>query len=327
LQKFLKINKNEIKFLDEAGNNGYYGKMNGDPLEIYATEQRNEASADISSRTALEIVTIINNEDTKVPPAVGRILPDIAALAEDIAAAFKKGGRLVYIGAGTSGRLGVLDASECPPTYGTDPGLVRGLIAGGETALTRSVEAVEDDAEAGAAELAALGFCAEDVLVGITASGQAPYVLGALRYAASLGAVTGAISCNRESKTFELVRHKLYAGVGPEVVTGSTRMKSGTAQKLILNMLSTTAMILWGKVYRNYMVDMVPVNHKLILRARRMIRELADCSVQRAEEVLEASGNRTKTALVMALLGVDREKAEALLAGAGGRIAGIAGLP
>lgn len=297
--------------------------METDILETYTTEQRNSNSLDISSKSALEIVTIINDEDTGVAPAVGRIVPEIAALAEAIAGAFKKGGRLFYIGAGTSGRLGVLDASECPPTYGTDPALVRGLIAGGTDALTKSVEAVEDDAEAGVAELKALGFCADDVLVGITASGQAPYVLGALEYAVQIGAVTGAISCNRSSKTFDLARHKLYAGVGPEVITGSTRMKSGTAQKMILNMLTTTAMILWGKVYKNYMVDMTPVNQKLVLRALRMIREVTGCEAREAEKAFEASGGKPKTAIVMVLFKADRQKAEELLAAAEGRISGI----
>jgi N-acetylmuramic acid 6-phosphate etherase len=173
-------------------------------LETYTTEQRNEASGDIDAKNSLEIVTIINREDVKVAPAVGRILPEIAALVDDVVAAFRQGGRLIYIGAGTSGRLGVLDASECPPTYGVSPEMVRGLIAGGQEALTRSVESAEDRAEEGVADLRALDFCARDVLLGITASGQAPYVLGALEYARSLGAVTGAISCNGNSKTFDL---------------------------------------------------------------------------------------------------------------------------
>ena len=295
-------------------------------MENYTTEQQNEHSADISTKSAIEIVKIINSEDAGVVPAVGRILPEIAALAEDIALAFKRGGRLIYIGAGTSGRLGVLDASECPPTYGSDPGLVQGLIAGGNPALTRSIEGAEDDREAGVAELKAIDFNVNDVLVGITASGQAPYVLGALEYAGKLGAVTGAISCNRDSKTFNLVKYKLYADVGPEIVTGSTRMKSGTAQKLILNMLTTTAMIRWGKVYRNYMVDMKPVNHKLVLRSIRMIRQLTGCSTEQAEEALKASGRKTKLAIVMAKFKVNREKAEELLAGAEGRIADIKGV-
>ena len=299
--------------------------MEKDFLETCTTEQQNLRSSDLSAKSALEIVKIINAEDTGVAPAIGRIVPEIAALAEEIAQAFKKGGRLIYIGAGTSGRLGVLDASECPPTYGTDPGLVRGLIAGGEKALTCSVEAVEDDSEGGVTELKAINFNASDVLVGITASGQAPYVLGALEYASRLGAVTGAISCNRNSKTFGLVKHKLFADVGPEVLAGSTRMKAGTAQKMILNMLTTTSMILWGKVYRNYMVDMKPVNQKLVLRSLRIIRELTGCTAEKAEEAFTASFRKTKTAVVMILFNTKRERAESLLAEAEGRIDGIKG--
>jgi N-acetylmuramic acid 6-phosphate etherase len=296
----------------------------GDMFDIYTTEQRNEVSADIDSRDSLEIVRIINSEDKKVPPAIEKILPEIAALVDDIVASFQRGGRLVYIGAGTSGRLGVLDASECPPTFGVSADMVQGLIAGGREALTRSVEDAEDRAEEGVGDLKKIGFTGRDVLVGITASGQAPYVLGALGYARELGAVSGAISCNRDSKTFSLVKYRLYVDVGPEVVTGSTRMKSGTAQKLILNMLSTASMIRIGKVYKNLMVDLRPVNRKLILRSIRLIREVTGCSPERAEEALTASGKNPKTAIVMVLLGTDRERAETLLREAGGHISALA---
>ena len=292
-------------------------------LSKYTTEQRNDASSDIDSKTPLEIVSIINNEDKKVPAAVEKILPEIAALVDDIVAAFKKGGRLFYIGAGTSGRLGVLDASECPPTYGTDPGMVVALIAGGREALTRSIEAAEDRVEEGVKELKAHGFIERDVLVGITASGQAPYVLGALEYARSLGAVTGAISCNSNSLTFNYAEHKLYVNVGPELVTGSTRMKSGTAQKLVLNMLTTASMIRLGKVYKNLMVDLRPVNNKLVLRSIRLIRELTGCTEEKAREAFEASKKQPKTAIVMVLLGLDREEALKLLEKAGGHISSI----
>jgi N-acetylmuramic acid 6-phosphate etherase len=278
---------------------------------------------DIDSRDSLGIVRIINGEDKKVPLAVERILPEIAALVDDIVAAFRQGGRLVYIGAGTSGRLGVLDASECPPTFGVNPEMVQGLIAGGREALTRSVEAAEDRAEDGVEDLKKIGFNGRDVLVGITASGQAPYVLGALDHARKLGAVTGAISCNRDSPTFSLVKHRLYVDVGPEVLAGSTRMKSGTAQKLILNMLSTASMIRIGKVYKNLMVDLRPINHKLILRSLRLIREVTGCPAERAEAALTASGKNPKTAIVMVLLGTDRERAEILLKEAGGHISAL----
>jgi len=297
--------------------------LSTEALATFTTEQRNEASHDIDSSSALEIVTIINNEDKKVPVAVGKILPEIAALVEDIVAAFRKGGRLVYIGAGTSGRLGVLDASECPPTYGVEPGMVQGLIAGGREALTSSIESAEDRAEEGVRELKALAFSEKDVLVGITASGQAPYVLGALDYARGLGAVTAAISSNAHSKTFDYVRHRLHVDVGPEVVTGSTRMKSGTAQKLVLNMLTTAAMVRIGKVYKNLMVDLKPVNHKLILRSIRLIREVTGCSEEEAASALEASAKRPKVAIVMVLLGVDAEKAARLLEEANGHISAI----
>ncbi|GHV40172.1 N-acetylmuramic acid 6-phosphate etherase [Spirochaetia bacterium] len=294
-------------------------------LSELTTEKRNESSGDIDSKTSLEILTIINNEDKKVPPAIEKILPEIAALVDDIVAAFKKGGRLIYIGAGTSGRLGVLDASECPPTYGVSPGMVQGFIAGGMEALTKSIESAEDRWEEGIGELKGIGFCVDDVLVGITASGQAPYVLGALEYARDLGAVTGAISCNANSKTFDLAKYRLFVDVGPEVVTGSTRMKSGTAQKLVLNMLSTASMIRMGKVYKNLMVDLKPVNHKLILRSIRLIRELTGCSEEQARESFEASEKNPKTAIVMVLLKVDRRRAEELLEEAEGHISVILG--
>jgi len=294
--------------------------LSAEVLAQFTTEQRNEASLDIDAKSSLEIVTIINKEDKKVPVAVEKILGEIAALVDDIVAAFKKGGRLIYIGAGTSGRLGVLDASECPPTYGVEPGMVMGLIAGGQEALTKSIEAAEDRSEEGVRELKALDFSEKDVLVGITASGQAPYVLGALEYARDIGAVTGAISCNANSKTFDYARHKLYANVGPEVVTGSTRMKSGTAQKLILNMLTTAAMIRMGKVYKNLMVDLKPVNHKLVLRSIRLMREITCCTEEEARKSFEESGKRPKTAIVMVLLKKDKDEAEKLLKEADGHI-------
>jgi N-acetylmuramic acid 6-phosphate etherase len=294
-----------------------------DGLSQATTEQRNAASQDIDRKTTLEMVTIINSEDQKVAPAIQKILPEIAALVDDIVVAFKNNGRLIYIGAGTSGRLGVLDASECPPTYGVDPGMVRGLIAGGNDALTRSIESAEDRADAGVADLKSVNFTAADVLVGITASGSAPYVLGALEYAAGIGAVTAAISCNAASKTFAIARYRLYANVGPEVVTGSTRMKSGTAQKLILNMLSTASMIRVGKVYKNLMVDLRPVNQKLVQRSIRLIREVTGCSVDAAARAFVAANKAPKTAIVMLLCGADRATAECLLAAANGHIGGV----
>jgi N-acetylmuramic acid 6-phosphate etherase len=240
---------------------------------------------------------------------------------DDVVAAFRAGGRLVYIGAGTSGRLGVLDASECPPTYGVPPAMVQGLIAGGMDALTRSIEGAEDDHEAGVRELERIGFSRNDVLVGITASGQAPYVLGAMDKARELGAVVAAISCNRESKTFQYAKHAVFLDVGAEVVTGSTRMKAGTAQKLVLNMVTTASMIRLGKVYHNLMVDLSPVNRKLVERSKRLVRQATGCSRDEAERAFEESGRRPKTAIIMLLLAVGRAEAERLEAAGGGPIA------
>ncbi len=283
-----------------------------DMLEGFTTESRNESSMDIDSRSTTEILRIINAEDKRVPFAVEQAIDRIGALVDDVVAAFKKGGRLFYIGAGTSGRLGVLDASECPPTFGVSPKMVQGLIAGGNDALVRSIEGAEDDSEAGVLELKRVGFTAIDILVGITASGQAPYVLGAMAWVRELGAVVAAISCNRNSKTFDFAKHSIFLDVGPEVVTGSTRMKAGTAQKLTLNMVTTTAMIRIGKVYRNLMVDLTPVNRKLIERSKRLIQQATSCSREEAAKAYEASGQKPKVAIIMVLLGVNRAEAERL---------------
>ncbi|MFH2115233.1 MAG: N-acetylmuramic acid 6-phosphate etherase [Spirochaetota bacterium] len=290
-------------------------------LDVFTTEQRNERSMNIDGMSVIDILKVINNEDKTVPFAIEKQLASIALLVEDIVAAFKNGGRLIYIGAGTSGRLGVLDASECPPTYGVPLTMVQGIIAGGSEALVRSVEGAEDETEAGKAALNEIEFCAKDVLVGITASGQAPYVLGAMLKARELGAVVGAISCNRGSKTFSYAKHSIYLDVGPEVVTGSTRMKAGTAQKLTLNMLTTASMIRLGKVYRNLMVDLTPVNKKLVERSKRLIRQDTSCSREIADRAFESSGHKPKIAILMVLLGMEREEAESLETESGGPIA------
>jgi N-acetylmuramic acid 6-phosphate etherase len=289
-------------------------------LSGMTTERENPASADIDSRSTREILGIINAEDKKVPLAVEKVLDHVAALVDDVVASFRKGGKLVYIGAGTSGRLGVLDASECPPTYGTPPSMVQGLIAGGREALVRSVEWAEDKEDQGVKDLDAIDFSGNDVLVGITASGQAPYVLGAMRRAKALGAVVGAISCNANSGTFELADHRIFVDVGPEVVTGSTRMKSGTAQKLVLNMITTAAMIRLGKVYRNLMIDLTPVNKKLVERSKNLIMKATDCDRDAAEKAFAASGRKPKIAIVMVLLGIDAAQAERLVAANDGHL-------
>ena len=292
-----------------------------DMLEGFTTEKRNESSMDIDTKSSIDILRIINDEDKTVPFAVEKALGPIAGLVDDVVAAFRKGGRLVYIGAGTSGRLGVLDASECPPTFGVSRDMVQGLIAGGSEALMRSIEGAEDDPESGVAELESIGFGAGDVLVGITASGQAPYVLGAMAKARDLGAVVAAISCNHGSKTFKYAKHAIFLDVGPEIVTGSTRMKAGTAQKLVLNMITTASMIRLGKVFHNLMVDLRPVNRKLVERSKRLIRQATGCSRDEAEAAFEASGRRPKTAIIMVLLKVDKAEAERLEAAGGGPIA------
>ena len=288
--------------------------------EIPVTEQRNPASYQIDTKSTAEILTIINNEDKKVPEAVAQAIPQLTRLVDRAVEVFQKGGRLFYLGAGTSGRLGVLDASECPPTYGVSPDMVQGFIAGGDAALRRSIEGAEDDENHGIDQLRGAGFSASDMLVGITASGSAPYVLGALRYARSLGSPTGAISCNKDSRTFELADYPIYLPVGPEIVTGSTRMKSGTAQKLALNMITTTAMIRLGKVYNNFMIDLMPVNAKLVERSKRLINEITGCGESRAARIFEDSGRKIRTAVIMASLEVSKEEAEVLLKQGNGNI-------
>ena len=293
-----------------------------DMLESYTTERRNERSMDIDTKSSIDILRIINAEDKTVAFAVEKAIDHIAGLVDDVVAAFRKGGRLIYIGAGTSGRLGVLDASECPPTYGVPPSMVQGLIAGGLDALISSIEGAEDDLEGGARELERIGFGPDDVLVGITASGQAPYVLGAMARARDIGAVVAAISCNHGSKTFKYAKHAIFLDVGPEVVTGSTRMKAGTAQKLVLNMITTASMIRFGKVFHNLMVDLKPVNRKLVERSKRLIRQATGCSKEEAEIAFEASGRTPKIAIIMVLLKVGRDLAERLEKEGHGLIAG-----
>jgi N-acetylmuramic acid 6-phosphate etherase len=289
-------------------------------LDSLLTEQLNPASRDIDARPTAEILGIINQEDHGVAPAVAAEIPRIAQAVDGIVEAIRKGGRLYYIGAGTSGRLGVLDAAECPPTFNVPPDLVQGIIAGGEAALARATEATEDDPSQGARDLLARGFRAGDVLVGIAASGRTPYVLGAVGAARRLGALTVGISCTPNSELGRAVDIAITPLPGPEVVAGSTRMRAGTATKLVLNMISTAAMIRLGYVYGNLMVNVQPKNSKLADRARRIIAEASGVSHERASELLEAAGGSVRTAIVMARLGLDRASAEARLSKAGGRV-------
>ena len=283
---------------------------------VATTESRNPASVGIDMKSTREIIGIINSEDKKVPEAVSTALDEIAYVTDLVVESFRKGGRLFYVGAGTSGRLGVLDASECPPTYGVDPSMVQGIIAGGPRALTISVEGAEDDGSAAVAELRNRGLNEKDTVIGITANGGAPFVVEALKYAVSIGAGAAAISSNKETAVFAVVPPmcRIYVPVGPEIVTGSTRMKSGTAQKLTLNMITTASMIRLGKVFNNLMVDLRPVNTKLVARSIRMIEAITGVTEERAAEAFEQSAHTTKTAIVMAAYDVPKKKAEALLA-------------
>ncbi|HEY1338631.1 MAG TPA: N-acetylmuramic acid 6-phosphate etherase [Bryobacteraceae bacterium] len=289
-------------------------------LEKLTTEQLNPASTAIDTLSAEEALRIINAEDRKVAEAVGREIPAIARAVDAVVAAFERGGRLFYIGAGTSGRLGVLDASECPPTFSVPPEMVQGIMAGGEAALSRATEATEDDPAMGVRDLTARGFRAADVLVGITASGRTPYVLGAVGEARRIGAVTVGPSCAEDSELARAVDIMINPIVGPEIVAGSTRMKSGTAQKLVLNMLTTESFVRLGYVYGNLMVNVQPKNTKLVDRARRIVAQAAKVPYERASELLPAAGNNVRTAILMAKTGAGREEAERRLAEAGGRI-------
>ncbi len=284
------------------------------------TEARNPRSAELDTAGALGIVEIMNDEDEKVVAAVRAEKAAIAQAIEWTADRFRRGGRLIYVGAGTSGRLGVLDASECPPTFSTPPEMVVGLIAGGATALTKAVEGAEDDPDLGAAEIAAMNVTERDLVVGIASSGRTPYVLGAVREARRRGASTVGIACNRPSLLGAEVDLEIALVVGPEVIAGSTRLKAGTATKMALNMITTGAMILIGKTLGNRMIDFTPVNEKLRIRARRMLRELAGVDDAQAVELLAACGGRLKVALVSRLAGVEPSEAEALLQSHGGRV-------
>jgi N-acetylmuramic acid 6-phosphate etherase len=289
-------------------------------LEHLGTEQRNEASAEIDLLSTAEILEIMNREDRKVASAVELEIPNIARAVDAIVNAFRRGGRLFYIGAGTSGRLGVLDASECPPTFGVPPDLVQGVIAGGEAALARATEASEDNPHAGENDLRQRGFAANDVLAGLTASGRTPYVLGGVRYARSLGAATIGISCNQHAEISALVDFPIAPVVGPEIITGSTRLKAGTAQKLVLNMLTTASMIRLGYVYRNLMVNLQTKNEKLLDRGRRIVAQASGCDPARSKQALADAGGDVRAAIIMLKLGVDLQRARALLKSAGNRV-------
>jgi N-acetylmuramic acid 6-phosphate etherase len=284
------------------------------------TEQPNPASEGIDALGTAEVLAVINTEDRRVAAAVAAEIPNIAKAVDAIVEAVQGGGRLFYIGAGSSGRLGVLDAAECPPTFNVPPGLVQGIIAGGEQALARATEASEDDPAEGERDLTARGFRPPDVLVGIAASGRTPYVLGAVAAARNAGARTVGISCTPNSELARAVNIAVTPLTGPEIVGGSTRMKAGTATKLVLNMISTAVMIKLGHVYGNLMVNVQPKNAKLRDRARRIVARAAGVPLNDAAGLLDAAGGNVKTAIVMGRLRMDRLEAERRLASAGGRV-------
>lgn len=282
-------------------------------LNLLDTEGINENSRKIDQLSTYEVLETINDEDQKVAKVIRENLGSIEAAVEAIFKKVKNGGRLIYIGAGTSGRLGVLDASECPPTYGVSKELVQGIIAGGVEALQNAIEGAEDVEEGALEDLKAIGFSEKDALVGLAASGRTPYVRSAIVYANELGAVTVSVSCVKNAVISEVAQYPIEAVVGPEVITGSTRMKAGTAQKLILNMISTTIMVKLGKVYGNLMVDVRATNEKLKVRAKRIIEMTTDLTGEEAVALFMESGESVKVAILMNKTGLGREEAEVLL--------------
>ncbi|WP_339268212.1 N-acetylmuramic acid 6-phosphate etherase [Paenibacillus sp. FSL K6-1330] len=287
-------------------------------LSQLTTEQPHENTQNIDQLSSEQIMILINSEDSLITDAIRELIPLIARAADLVVEAFQKGGRLFYIGAGTSGRIGILDASECPPTYGTDPSMVQGLIAGGFRAVKEAIEGAEDSEELGEQDIHENGINEKDVVIGIAASGRTPYVLGAMRRAKECGAVVIGLCNNYESPMHQYADFVIEAVVGPEVIMGSTRMKAGTSQKLILNMLTTTAMIRIGKVYKNLMVDLNPSNNKLVHRAKRIITLATGASEDAVEKAYHESGAHVKTAIVMLLANVNAVEASKLLDGTSG---------
>jgi N-acetylmuramic acid 6-phosphate etherase len=298
----------------------YNARMPSRPKDHRRTEQRNPASKNLDRITAWEIVRLMNREDRKVAAEVGRELPAIARAVDAIVGAIRKGGRLIYVGAGSSGRMGVLDAAECPPTFGTSPKLVVALIAGGRRAITRAVEGAEDSERNGEWDLRAVKLTRKDVVVGIAASGTTPYVVGALKYARRLGATTVAVTSNLRMPVGRLAKIVIAPEVGPEVLTGSTRLKAGTSQKMVLNMLSTAVMARLGHVYENLMIDMMLTNEKLAERALRILAEASGKSVSAAEHALRAAGHDLRVGLVMLKLGIGVAAAKKRSKAAGGEL-------
>ncbi|ATO48476.1 N-acetylmuramic acid 6-phosphate etherase [Brevibacillus laterosporus] len=278
-------------------------------LEKLVTETRNNRTMNLDQMTILNVLQIMNEEDQKVPLAIAAELEQIERAIQLVIRSFKQGGRLIYIGAGTSGRLGILDAVECPPTFGTDFEMVQGLIAGGKEAFVVAVEGAEDNAELAKNDLQAIGLTDKDTVIGIAASGRTPYVIGALQYASSVGASTASLACNKGAEISHFAHVAIEVVPGPEILTGSTRLKAGTAQKLVLNMISTCSMIGVGKVYKNLMVDVQPTNLKLVERSKRIIMQATEVSYEHASQFYEKANKNVKAAIVMILAGCEYEEA------------------
>lgn len=289
-------------------------------LEKLATEKRNQQTMHLDELSVTEMMQVMNQEDQTVAAKVAAEIPQITKVVEAIIKSFNQEGRLIYMGAGTSGRLGVLDAAECVPTFSVDPSMVQGLIAGGMKAMTVAVEGAEDSKELGETDLKAIELTDKDIVVGIAASGRTPYVIGGLEYAKKVGAATATIACNKNAEISQYAALPIEVEVGPEILTGSTRLKSGTAQKLVLNMLSTGSMIGIGKVYQNLMVDVKPSNKKLEERSKRIIMEATDCSYEEASKAFEQAEQQVKLAIVMILTHSSKEDAAKKLTEAKGFI-------
>lgn len=289
-------------------------------LTKLVTESRNPRTMDIDTMSALEIVTIMNDEDNNVVKGVKEVLPEISKAVEWCAESLRKNARIIYIGAGTSGRLGLMDSVECPPTYGVSPDVVVGLIAGGENAFIKAVEGAEDRKDLCIEDLKKINLCADDIVIGLAASGRTPYVIGGLEYANELGCKTVAVACNKKSKIGAIAKLAIEPVSGPEVVTGSTRLKSGTAQKMVCNMLSTASMILNGKVYQNLMVDVQQTNEKLVTRAENIIMEATGCTREEASKARVAANGKVKLAVTMILTGLDMDSAAKKLEDAKGHV-------
>ena len=289
-------------------------------LTKLVTESRNPRTMDIDTMSALEIVTIMNDEDNNVVKGVKEVLPEIATAVDWCAESLRKNARIIYIGAGTSGRLGLMDSVECPPTYGVSPDVVVGLIAGGENAFIKAVEGAEDRKDLCIEDLKKINLCADDIVIGLAASGRTPYVIGGLEYANELGCKTVAVACNKNSKIGAIAKLAIEPVSGPEVVTGSTRLKSGTAQKMVCNMLSTASMILNGKVYQNLMVDVQQTNEKLVTRAENIIMEATGCTREEASKARVAANGKVKLAVTMILTGLDMDSAAKKLEDAKGHV-------